>query len=99
MDVAESTTSRKRPAAARQRVTPSLRVVDINSKSVRECEKMLSELLAHAKAGRITGINFSIVTNDRKVMSGRAGVMVHDETLALFSAFRKAIRIASGDAE
>lgn len=72
------------------------RLYSIQSRHARECEQLLTELLALAKAGRITGINWSIVTDDRKVLSGASGVMAKDENLALFSAFRKATKLAIG---
>lgn len=72
------------------------RLYSIQSRHARECEQVLSELLALAKAGRVTGINWSVATDSREVISGAAGVMAKDESLALFSAFRKATKIAIG---
>ncbi|MCK0507947.1 hypothetical protein [Aromatoleum anaerobium] len=70
------------------------RLYSIQSRHARECEQVLSELLELAKAGRLTGLNWSAITNGREVASGRAGVMAHDDGLALLSSFRKAAKIA-----
>jgi len=70
------------------------RLYSIQSRHARECEQILSELLELAKAGRLTGINWSAVTDGRGVVSGRAGVMARDDGLALLSSFRKATDIA-----
>ncbi|NMF98415.1 hypothetical protein GPA27_13570 [Aromatoleum toluolicum] len=72
------------------------RLYSIQSRNARECEQVLSELLALAKAGRISGLNWSAVTDGREILSGRAGVMQRDEGLALLSSFRKASDIANG---
>lgn len=93
MAIAKSTTMQERPTDGRPKPMPGLRVVDIHSRNSRECEQVLSELLALAKAGRLTGLNWSAALHDRKVIAGRAGVMTRDGELALFSAFRKAVSI------
>lgn len=94
MVIAKSTTVQKRSRDGRKAM-PGIRLVDIHSRSSRECEQILSELLELAKAGRLTGINWSAVTDGRGVVSGRAGVMARDDGLALLSSFRKAVDIIS----
>lgn len=94
MAIAEFTTAQKSPTDSRPR--PALRVVNIHDQSARECEQVLSEILALVRAGRIVGLNWSAVTEGREIISGRAGVMKRDEGMALISSFRKAVDIISG---
>lgn len=95
MAAAQFTTVPTRPEPQRPRHLA--RVVNLHVASSQECEQVLSELLALARAGRITGLNWSAVTDGREILSGRAGVMQRDEGLAALSSFRKAMDIALGD--
>lgn len=69
------------------------RLYSIQSTHARECEQVLAELLELAKAGRVTGLTWAIVTDDREIRFGRVGLMGRNAGLAMLSLMRKAARI------
>lgn len=73
------------------------RLYSIQSTHARECEQVLERLLDLARSGRITGLNWSALTDEREVVTGRAGVLKRNHGLALLTSSRKSIRIIDGD--
>ncbi|WP_407280129.1 hypothetical protein U5817_06735 [Aromatoleum evansii] len=97
MAIAEFTTVQKRPTDGRAR--PALRVVHIHEQNTRECVAVLEKLLESARAGRIIGLNWSAITDDREMIRGRTGLLKRNHALALLLASRMTLALTqSSDA-
>ncbi|MCK0507886.1 hypothetical protein [Aromatoleum anaerobium] len=76
---------------------PTLKVVPIHAASSRECEKTLEKLLYLAREGQITGLDLTVLTDEREVLTVKAGVLQRSSDLAALVSLSKAVRASLGE--
>lgn len=100
----ETTTTKKRTKGGKEpsakaesgttRQPPKLRVISYDTRYVKSCELELEDLLDQVRAGSIVGIGYAVITENRSVRAGLAGILASDRLKAAGALFTAAQRVA-----